>query len=312
MRQFNNFSLSPEEKFICESLVSCHHTPPTVKHRIKFVLLKSEGKTVYEISRCCNTSRTNVYKWLSRYRPNDRTWYLEQSRRPRRCPNKIPDAVEKVVVNLNYSLKKSGYQSDTASIKYEMENLCLNRIPSLSSIHRILKKHGLKKDRTAHIRTTNNANRSPTPINTNHKRIPAKKRNSQKTLFISDQERKTLETRKRSPSAKAGMSKRSEIILLLADGLAPIGVARTLRISRQMVYKWIKRFSAHSLDGLLRPAPASWIRGVHPHLLRSYANFTKKCTRGALSLQYLYHRSTLIRLNINKIVAQANCFYYGE
>jgi hypothetical protein len=40
-------------------------------------------------------------------------------------------------------------------------------------------------------------------------------------------------------------------------------------------------FSNAALGGL-KPAPASRLRGAHPHLLCSCAHFMKKCARGAL------------------------------
>jgi transposase len=255
MGNYKNFLISPEERLICESLRSCQQTSNSIKNRIHIILLKSEGKTVYEIARNCRTSRTNVYKWLSRYRPGNREWFLNQPRRPKHSPTKIPDEVERIIVNLHFTLKESGYQSGARSIQFEMENLCITHIPSISTINRILKKHGLKNKRVDSDKSEIKQNGVQTPKNRSHRLIPANKRKNQKILTLSNEERKTLESWKRSTMTKAGISKRSEIIFLLAEGNTPIKVARIMRVSRQMVYKWAKRFLDHGLDGLMRRKP---------------------------------------------------------
>jgi transposase len=255
MENFKNFSISTEEKLICDSLHSCHQTSIRIKNRINIILLKSEGKTVYEIARYCGVSRTNIYKWLSRYRPNSREWFLDKSRRPKHSPAKTPDEVRKTILRLHLDLKGSGYQSGAVAIKCEMENLCLPYIPSITTINRILKSNNLKNkkvcpdDSEISLVCVKNLKRI------RHRLIPAKKRKPQNTLILSNEEKKTLESWKRSTMTKAGISKRSEIILLLADGHTPTGVARAMRVSRQMVHKWANRFSDRRLDGLMRKKP---------------------------------------------------------
>ncbi len=117
MGNFKNFSISPEERLIYESLQCCNQTPISIKNRLNIILLKAEDKTVYEVSRRCGISRTKVYKCLSRYRPNNRKWFLDQSRRPKNSPAKTPDEVEELIVNLHFNLKESGYYSGAGSIK---------------------------------------------------------------------------------------------------------------------------------------------------------------------------------------------------
>ena len=254
MGNFKNFSISPEERLIYVSLRSCQQTPIRIKNRINIILLKSEGKTIYEIARKCSASRTNIYKWLSRYKPNNREWFLDQSRRPKHSPTKTPDEVKRIIVRLHLDLKDSGYQSGAGTIKYEMKNLCLPYIPSISTINRILKSHRLKNKRV----NPDNSKISQVGVQTSKKRthrlILAKKR-KQNVLTLTNDEKKILQFWKRSTMTKAGTSKRSEIILLLADRIAPTEIARTMRVSRQMVHKWATRFSDRRLDGLMRKKP---------------------------------------------------------
>ena len=58
----------------------------------------------------------------------------------------------------------------------------------------------------------------------------------------------------RSTTISAGLAKRSRIILLLAEGEAISHIAVTVGISRRFVYKWVSRFLAYRLDGLLDKA----------------------------------------------------------
>ncbi len=136
-----------------------------------------------------------------------------------------------------------------------MENFCLARIPSISTINRILKRHGLKNERMSPNKSeTKPSVRCSSKIK-RHSLLAANKRKNRHIFTITNDEKKTLESWKRSTMTKAGISKRSEIILLLADGITSIGVARIMRVSRQMVYKWAKRFSDHRLGGLVRRKP---------------------------------------------------------
>jgi len=186
MENYKNFLISPEEKLIYESLHSCKQTPINCKNHLNIILLKSQGKTVYEVARSCGTSRTNVYKWLSRYRPNNREWFLDQSRRPKHSPAKTSDEVERLIENLCFTLKESGYQAGAGSIKNEMENLCLTHIPSISTINRILKKHSLKNGRKIPDKLKTKANSCSTTKDKNHKLIPTNKRKNRDGLFAVD------------------------------------------------------------------------------------------------------------------------------
>src|SRR5918992_3776456 len=48
---------------------------------------------------------------------------------------------------------------------------------------------------------------------------------------------------------------RAEIILLTADGLGTMEVARRSRISKPCVWRWQERFMREGVDGLLRDKP---------------------------------------------------------
>ena len=73
-------------------------------------------------------------------------------------------------------------------------------------------------------------------------------------IHLTPEERRTLMSWQRSTTIPAGLAKRSRIILLLADGEAISHIALIVGISRRFVYKWVSRFLAYRLDGLVDKA----------------------------------------------------------
>jgi hypothetical protein len=73
-------------------------------------------------------------------------------------------------------------------------------------------------------------------------------------IRLTPEERRTLMAWQRSTTISAGLAKRSRIILLLAEGEPISHIAVTVGISRRFVYKWVSRFLAYRLEGLLDKA----------------------------------------------------------
>ena len=73
------------------------------------------------------------------------------------------------------------------------------------------------------------------------------------TLHVSltSQERRTLEAWQRAQAIPAGQARRGRILLLLEEGLPVSQVAARVGISRRFVYKWVQRFLAEGLEGLV-------------------------------------------------------------
>lgn len=90
-----------------------------------------------------------MYKWIERSKRDDKEWYQSQSRRPHTNTNKIDNHLEAEVVNSRIHLRKR----DTPETKYsfcgavgihqDLDKKGIENKPSLSSINRILKRHGL-------------------------------------------------------------------------------------------------------------------------------------------------------------------------
>jgi len=69
-------------------------------------------------------------------------------------------------------------------------------------------------------------------------------------LAISDEDRATLESWKRSRTVPAGHVERARIVLAVADGSGTSGAARLVGVSRPTVIKWRDRFAAQGIAGL--------------------------------------------------------------
>jgi hypothetical protein len=76
-------------------------------------------------------------------------------------------------------------------------------------------------------------------------------RRSALRVTLTPRERSVLRAWQRQQTIPAGVARRGRLILLVAEGLPLAHVARRVGISRRFVYKWIGRFQAQGVDGLL-------------------------------------------------------------
>jgi len=77
-------------------------------------------------------------------------------------------------------------------------------------------------------------------------------------LRITEQERETLERWARRPKTAQALAQRSKIILSCATGASNTEVADQIRVTRQTVGRWRRRFCNKRLDGLLdEPRPGA-------------------------------------------------------
>lgn len=81
-------------------------------------------------------------------------------------------------------------------------------------------------------------------------------RTTRVTIRLTTQERQTLQTWQRAYTLPAALVRRGRILLLLEQGLPITEVAAKVGISRRFVYKWVARFQARGVAGLVdRPRP---------------------------------------------------------
>ena len=77
-----------------------------------------------------------------------------------------------------------------------------------------------------------------------------------KPFSIRRAERTELQRWRRVRNTPHSLAQRARLILLLADGVAPVDIMATLDVTRPTVFKWRKRFEQDGVDGLLdRPRP---------------------------------------------------------
>ena len=71
------------------------------------------------------------------------------------------------------------------------------------------------------------------------------------TIRLTLAERYALLRWQRSPTLSAGLVRRGRIILLVSEGKSISEIVRMVGISRRFVYKWVQRFLAEGLEGLV-------------------------------------------------------------
>ena len=99
---------------------------------------------------CASLGKTKpwLYKWVSRHTPDDPAWCDDQSRRPLASPYRTPAEIEKIVEIVRLNLYNKGLFCGNQAIQWEMNDMEVQPIPSLSTIGRILRRHELTHRRT--------------------------------------------------------------------------------------------------------------------------------------------------------------------
>ncbi|HPM22137.1 MAG TPA: integrase core domain-containing protein [Thermotogota bacterium] len=99
---------------------------------------------------CASLGRTKpwFYKWLARSRGGDPHWYQDQSRRPFQTPSRTPDEIVEIVKFVRLELYNQGVFCGAQAIRWRMEELQVQPLPSLRTIARILVRHSLTHRRT--------------------------------------------------------------------------------------------------------------------------------------------------------------------
>lgn len=106
------------------------------------------GEAASTIWRSLGQSRPWFYKWRCRYQSGQADWYLEQSRNPRSNPHWTTPALEEQVKFVRLELYNQGMFCGAQAIRWRLEELAVEPLPSLSTIGRILVRHDLTDRRT--------------------------------------------------------------------------------------------------------------------------------------------------------------------
>jgi len=106
------------------------------------------GEEPRAICESIGRSRSWLYKWVARYTAADPAWCEEASRRPRTSPHRTPTEIEELVELVRLSLYNKGLFCGDQAIAWELADLGVRPMPSLSTIGRILRRRELTHRRT--------------------------------------------------------------------------------------------------------------------------------------------------------------------
>lgn len=69
-------------------------------------------------------------------------------------------------------------------------------------------------------------------------------------VSLSTEDRNDLQAMQRSTTIRAGLAKRARIILEIGDRKSVSDIARSVGISRRLIYQWVQRFLDEGIGGL--------------------------------------------------------------
>ncbi len=107
----------------------------------------NSGESPSAICRSMGYSRDWLYKWVDRFDASNPGWAEELSRRPTESPTRTTDATEETVLRLREELASNDVFCGAAAIHWEMEARRLQPLPSVRTINRILRRHGVEPQR---------------------------------------------------------------------------------------------------------------------------------------------------------------------
>ncbi len=118
-----------------------------LKQRVSAVQRYLKGESPQSICSSLRKTKPWLYKWIARYIPDNPTWFEDQSRRPLCSPSRTPTEIEKIVEMVRLSLYNKGVFCGNQAIQWEMKDMEIQPIPSLSTIGRILRRLELTRRR---------------------------------------------------------------------------------------------------------------------------------------------------------------------
>jgi putative transposase len=119
-----------------------------LKQRALAVQRHLAGESPQSICASLGKTKPWLYKWRSRYTPKDPAWCEDQSRRPLSSPLRTPAEIERIVEMVRLSLYNKGHFCGKQAIQWEMTDMEVQPLPSLSTIGRILRRRDLTYRRT--------------------------------------------------------------------------------------------------------------------------------------------------------------------
>jgi transposase InsO family protein/transposase-like protein len=118
------------------------------QERLKAVQRFFNGEEPEKICKSLGHSRSWLYKWVTRYAPDDLLWFEDQSRKPHISPHRTAVEIEMIVEMVRLNLYNKGLFCGDQAILWELEEMEVRPLPSLSTISRILRRRVLTHRRT--------------------------------------------------------------------------------------------------------------------------------------------------------------------
>ena len=119
-----------------------------LQQRVVAVQRYRAGESPHSICASLGKTKPWLYKWVSRYTPGNPAWCDDQSRRPCSSPFRTPAEIERIVEMVRLNLYNKGDFSGSQAIQWEMIDMEVQPVPSLSTIGRILRRRELTHRRT--------------------------------------------------------------------------------------------------------------------------------------------------------------------
>ena len=120
----------------------------TQQERLWAVERFSTGESPQSICISLGHPRSWLYKWIERSLSGDPLWYQDKSRKPAHNAQRTAVEIEAIVKIVRLSLYNKAVFCGAQAIQWELEELGVKPVPSLSTINRILWRNDLTNRRT--------------------------------------------------------------------------------------------------------------------------------------------------------------------
>ncbi|OLT30486.1 IS481 family transposase [Actinomadura sp. CNU-125] len=110
-----------------------------VEHRYRAVLEVLDGVPVAQVARQFGASRQSVHNWLRRFEAEGMDGLVEQSRRPKNSPARLPAEVEALICELRRAYPRWGPRR----IAHELGLRGVDPAPGRTTVYRVLTRNGL-------------------------------------------------------------------------------------------------------------------------------------------------------------------------
>lgn len=119
----------------------------SVLDRKRAVKRYQRGESPSAICKSMGYSRDWLYKWVDRFDPDDPDWAEERSRRPATSPTRTAETTDRSVLSVRDELASSDVFCGAEAIHWEMDARQVKPLPSVRTINRILRRHGVEPQR---------------------------------------------------------------------------------------------------------------------------------------------------------------------